>query len=146
MPRVTALSILNFKIDSAAGSPALSRRNKKVFLRSSGSKSCICTVLSIFFWWQARKVELLVSGTDVYRQNWEQNKHNKYDGGPALSIQSQCYVTQASSTLCRINLKTQLWERKRNKCSASTLEHFRWLFTFKISKYHILRHVEYLGR
>ena len=42
-------------------------------------------------------------------------------------------VYQASSTLCRINLKTQLWERKRNKCSASTLERFRWLFTFKIS-------------
>ena len=47
---------------------------------------------------------------------------------------------------CRTNLKTQLWERKRNKCSASTLERFRWLFAFKISKYHILRHVDYLGR
>ena len=40
---------------------------------------------------------------------------------------------KASSTLCRINLKTQLWERKRNKCSAPTLKRFRWLFTFKIS-------------
>ena len=31
-------------------------------------------------------------------------------------------VTKASSTLCRINLKTQLWERKRNKCFAFTHE------------------------
>ena len=46
-------------------------------------------------------------------------------------------VSKASSTLCQINLKTQLWERKRNKCSASTLERFRWWFTFKISKYNI---------
>ena len=53
---------------------------------------------------------------------------------------------KALSTLCRINLKTQLRERKRNKCSASTPESFRWLFTFKISKYHILRYVDYLGR
>ena len=30
--------------------------------------------------------------------------------------------TKASTTLCRINLKTQLWERKRNKCFASTHE------------------------
>ena len=40
----------------------------------------------------------------------------------------------------------QLWERKRNKCSPSTLERFRWLFTFKISKYHILRPCWILGK
>ena len=34
--------------------------------------------------------------------------------------------------------------KTEQKCSASTLERFRWLFTLKISKYHILRHVDYL--
>ena len=61
-----------------------------------------------------------------------------------FEVNLNCF--EVSSTLCRINLKTQLWERKRNKCSVSTLECFRWLFTYKISKYHIFRHVDYLGR
>ena len=49
--------------------------------------------------------------------------HPHHFSSQIISKNSQYIVNfKASSTLCRLNLKTQLWERKRNKCFASTHE------------------------